>query len=46
MSDVFAYHMTKLTMKRCYPVFITTILGVFDGVDEFKNLEIEILDQE
>jgi hypothetical protein len=43
-SDVFAYHMTKLTMKRCHPTFITTILGMFDGVDGFENLEIEILD--
>lgn len=44
MSDVFSHHMTKLTMKRCYPMFITTILGMFDGVDRFENLEIEILD--
>ena len=43
-SDIFAYHMTKLTMKRCHPTFITTILGMFDGVDGFENLEIEILD--
>lgn len=43
-SEVFAHHMTKLTMKRCHPTFITTILGMFDGVDGFENLEIEILD--
>lgn len=43
-SEVFAHHMTKLTMKRCHPTFITTILGMFDGVDGFDNLEIEILD--
>lgn len=43
-SEVFAYHMTKLTMKRCHPTFITTILGMFDRVDGFENLEIEILD--
>ena len=43
-SDVFAYHMTKLTMKDCDSAFITTILGMFDGVDGFENLEIEILD--
>ena len=43
-SEVFAHHMTKLTMKRCHPTFITTILGMFDVVDGFENLEIEILD--
>ena len=43
-SEVFAHHMTKLTMKRCHPTFITTILGMFKGVDGFENLEIEILD--
>ena len=43
-SEVFAHHMTKLTMKRCHPTFITTILGMFDRVNGFENLEIEILD--
>lgn len=43
-SEVFAYHMTKLTIKNCNSTFITTILGMFDGVDGFNNLEIEILD--
>lgn len=42
--DVFAHHMTKLTLKDCNSAFITTILGMFDGVDGFENLEIEILD--
>lgn len=43
-SDVFTHHMTKLTLKDCNSAFITTILGMFDGVDGFENLEIEILD--
>ena len=43
-SEVFAYHMTKLTIKNCDSAFIKTIMGMFDGVDGFENLEIEILD--
>lgn len=43
-SEVFAYHMTKLTMKDCDSAFITTIMGMFDEVDGFEHLEIEILD--
>lgn len=43
-EDVFAKHMIKLTMKNCNSEFVKTILGMFDGVDGFENLEIEILD--
>lgn len=43
-SEIFASGMNKLIMKHCDYAFITTIMGMFDGVDGFENLEIEILD--
>ena len=43
-SEVFSYQMTKLTMKECDSSFVTAIMGMFDRVDGFENLEIEILD--
>jgi hypothetical protein len=43
-GEIFASGMNKLTMKNCDSAFITTIMGMFDGVDGFENLEIEILD--
>lgn len=43
-SMVFASRMTKLTLKNCKADFVNTIIGMFDGVDGFENLEIEILD--
>lgn len=41
---VFNRHMDKLTLKNCDSDFITTIMGMFNGVDGFESLEIEILD--
>ena len=43
-SMIFASHTTKLTLKNCKADFVNTIIGMFDGVDGFENLEIEILD--
>ena len=43
-SMIFASHTTKLTLKNCKAEFVNTIIGMFDGVDGFDNLEIEILD--
>lgn len=43
-SEIFASGTTKLTMKNCDSAFIKTIMGMFDGVDGFNDLEIEILD--
>lgn len=43
-SMIFASHTTKLTLKNCKADFVNTIIGMFDGVDGFDNLEIEILD--
>lgn len=43
-SEIFASGMNKLIMKHCDYAFITTIMGMFDGVDGFESLEIEILD--
>lgn len=43
-KDVFAKHMIKLTMKNCNSEFVKTILGMFDSVDGFEDLEIKILD--
>jgi hypothetical protein len=41
---IFASHTTKLTLKNCKADFVNTIIGMFDDVDGFENLEIEILD--
>ena len=43
-SMIFASHTKKLTLKNCKADFVNTIIGMFDGVDGFENLEIEILD--
>ena len=43
-SMIFASHTTKLILKNCKAEFVNTIIGMFDGVDGFENLEIEILD--
>lgn len=43
-SVIFASHTTKLTLKNCKADFVNTIIGMFDEVDDFENLEIEILD--
>ena len=43
-SMIFASHTTKLTLKNCKADFVDTIVGMFDDVDGFENLEIEILD--
>lgn len=43
-SMIFASHTKKLTLKNCEVDFVNTIIGMFDGVDGFDNLEIEILD--
>ena len=43
-SMIFASHTTKLTLKNCKADFVNTIIGMFDVVDGFDNLEIEILD--
>lgn len=43
-SMIFASHTTKLTLKNCKADFVNTIIGMFDEVDGFENLEIEILD--
>jgi hypothetical protein len=43
-SMIFASHTTKLTLKNCKAEFVNTIIGMFDGIDGFDNLEIEILD--
>ena len=43
-SEVFSHKMTKLIVKNCDSAFITTIVGMFDNIDGFENLEIEILD--
>lgn len=43
-SNVFNCDMTRVTLKSCEPDFVVTIIAMFDGVDGFENLEIEILD--
>lgn len=43
-SNVFNCDMTRVTLKSCEPDFVVAIIAMFDGVDGFKNLEIEILD--
>ena len=41
---VFDRCMDKLTLKNCEDEFVNSIIGMFDGVTDFKDLEIEILD--
>lgn len=41
---VFDRRMDTLTLKNCEDEFVTSIISMFDGVDGFENLEIEILD--
>ena len=43
-SNVFNCDMTRVTLKSCEPDFVATIIAMFDVVDGFENLEIEILD--
>lgn len=43
-SMIFASHTTKLILKNCKADFVNTIIGMFNEVDGFENLEIEILD--
>lgn len=43
-SNVFNCDMIKLTLKSCEPDFVVTIIAMFEDVDGFENLEIEILD--
>lgn len=43
-SNVFNCDMTRVTLKSCEPDFVATIIAMFDGVDGFENLEVEILD--
>ena len=43
-SNVFNCDMIRVTLKSCEPDFVVTIIAMFDGVDGFENLEIEILD--
>lgn len=43
-SNVFNCDMTRVTLKSCEPDFVATIIAMFNGVDNFRNLEIEILD--
>lgn len=43
-SNVFNCDMIKLTLKSCEPDFVVTIIAMFEDVDGFDNLEIEILD--
>lgn len=43
-STVFDRNMDTLTLKNCKADFVNTIIGMFDGVDGFESLEIEILD--
>ena len=43
-SNVFNCDMTRVTLKSCEPAFVATIIAMFDVVDGFENLEIEILD--
>lgn len=41
---VFDRRMDKLTLKNCEEDFVNSIISMFDGVIDFKDLEIEILD--
>lgn len=43
-SMVFDRHMDTLTLTNCDTDFVHSIISMFDGVDGFENLEIEILD--
>lgn len=43
-STVFDRNMDTLTLKNCDTNFVHSIISMFDGVDGFENLEIEILD--
>lgn len=42
--NVFNRDVTKVTLKSCEPDFVVTIMAMFEDVDGFENLEIEILD--
>lgn len=41
---VFDQRMDKLTLRNCEEDFVNSIISMFDGVIDFKDLEIEILD--
>lgn len=41
---VFATNMKTLTLKNCDCEFVNTIVGMFNGVTDFKDLEINIVD--
>lgn len=43
-GTVFDRRMDGLTLKNCDADFVNYIISMFDGVDGFENLEIEILD--
>lgn len=41
---IFDRRMDTLTLKNCEEDFVNSIISMFDGVTDFKDLEIEILD--
>lgn len=41
---VFDQRMKTLTLRNCDTDFVNSVVSIFDGVDGFENLEIEILD--
>lgn len=43
-NNVFNWDMTKVTLKNCGQDFVATVLSMFNDVDNFRKLEIEILD--
>ena len=43
-NNVFNWDMTKVTLKNCEQDFVATVLAMFNDVDNFRKLEIEILD--
>lgn len=43
-NNVFNWDMTKVTLKNCEQDFVATVLAMFNNVDNFRKLEIEILD--
>ena len=41
---VFDRRMDKLTLKNCDDEFVNSIISMFNGVTDFKDLEINIVD--